>query len=669
LASGHHNSTSFCGRFAALIVGQVLFAIVVSAATPTPELQKLARTATFEVVIRKSENDKMSYERPLPLDLIPYAQRKDAYWPIGTAFSIAHATYVSAGHVMLMALGNSGGTPAIRDSAGQIYTVDRVLKFSMREDFMVFTVTPAPATSPLPTRNSAEVDEPVYAVGNALGEGVVIRDGLLTSMTPEEQDGEWKWLRFSAPTSPGNSGGPLLDANGRVLGVVLAKSPSENLNYALPIERVLSGSEQRAVIDVRAPFRLPILHETIVAPLKSDFPLPLPYGDFAATINARLLQYYREQKAAVLTSHADSVVPRGDSAKLLAAIPIDTCAIASQQDDSSWELTTDKYGNDTDLPDGGYVWTGAAFNTTMFLLRRPASAIDDNFYTDARVSMDMLLKGMKLPRIVATESVRITTLGPAQSDIGWQDRFARRWQIRIWSMDFINASVVAFELPVPDGYAGLLRVTPTAALDTTIEEMKLLADYYTTAYAGTFREWRGFLTHKDLRPAIFDRISLDTDMTTGVHYRSQRLVLHVPAQMMRLDDESVVQLRMAFSADHDRLVWDVGAVYIYRSRASKTFVGVIRQPKPGNRAGPELLDRWRHLSSRDGEFGGTRGHDSNWTTYWMRSSASAPSAAGGFDAAAGVLYELVSQQSDSRLPAMIDDMHDRLTDAVRIIEH
>ena len=35
--------------------------------------------------------------------------------------------------------------------------------------------------------------------------GVVIRDGLYTSDTPEQQDGRWDWMRFSAAASPGKA--------------------------------------------------------------------------------------------------------------------------------------------------------------------------------------------------------------------------------------------------------------------------------------------------------------------------------------------------------------------------------------------------------------------------------------------------------------------------------
>src|SRR5262249_51241338 len=154
----------------------------------------------------------------------------DHYWSIGSAFAIGPNTYVTAAHVLTLGISSQFGEPALRDSGGHVYAIKQILKFSAHEDFAVFTVAGPPDAPALATTDLRSVDEVVFAVGNALGEGVVIRDGLLTSETPEDQSGRWKWLRFSAAASPGNSGGPLIDESGKVIGVVRAKSPNENLN-------------------------------------------------------------------------------------------------------------------------------------------------------------------------------------------------------------------------------------------------------------------------------------------------------------------------------------------------------------------------------------------------------------------------------------------------------
>ncbi len=61
---------------------------------------ELVNAATYEVVVPKPVKESLTYEKPLPLDLLPYAQRKDNYYPIGTAFAIAPDRFVSAGHVL-----------------------------------------------------------------------------------------------------------------------------------------------------------------------------------------------------------------------------------------------------------------------------------------------------------------------------------------------------------------------------------------------------------------------------------------------------------------------------------------------------------------------------------------------------------------------------------------
>jgi serine protease Do len=239
------------------------------------ELQQSIRANTFEVVMKKPDKDTATYEKPLPLDLEPFHERNDAYRSIGTAFSLGHNTYVTAGHVLETGIDSQFGVPALRGSDGTVYAIDRIQRFSMREDYVVFSLVRDPAPAGFQLNREPKLDDPVLAVGNALGEGIVIRDGLYTSATEEAQDGQWKWIRFSAAASPGNSGGPLLDADGRVIGIVIGKSPNENLNYSFPIGRALDGEEHLAKFEQRILTSVPFMHGTISYSVKDTFKLPL----------------------------------------------------------------------------------------------------------------------------------------------------------------------------------------------------------------------------------------------------------------------------------------------------------------------------------------------------------------------------------------------------------
>ena len=112
-------------------------------------------------------------------------------------------------------------------------------------------VSPLQGVVPLESAKGVNIGDAVLTVGNALGSGIVVRSGSLTSFTPEEMEGRWKFIRFTAPASPGNSGGPLVDKTGRVAGVVVRRSDAENLNYAVPIEELDNMSASSAELWIR----------------------------------------------------------------------------------------------------------------------------------------------------------------------------------------------------------------------------------------------------------------------------------------------------------------------------------------------------------------------------------------------------------------------------------
>jgi len=66
----------------------------------------------------------------------------------------------------------------------------------------------------------------VFAVGNYLGLQSAITDGLFTGLRKNTATNN-NVIQFSAPANPGNSGGPLLDENGKVVGVVSWKIISQ----------------------------------------------------------------------------------------------------------------------------------------------------------------------------------------------------------------------------------------------------------------------------------------------------------------------------------------------------------------------------------------------------------------------------------------------------------
>jgi len=102
---------------------------------------------------------------------------------------------------------------------------------------LVLLVLPGQGLPALPLRSLGDVrvGEPVVAIGHPLGLHDSVSDGLVSGMRAD--DGGFTLIQTSAPISPGNSGGPLLDRQGRAIGVVSFKSAAtavEGLAFAVP---------------------------------------------------------------------------------------------------------------------------------------------------------------------------------------------------------------------------------------------------------------------------------------------------------------------------------------------------------------------------------------------------------------------------------------------------
>jgi hypothetical protein len=623
-------------------------------AATVAELWQQARQSTFEVVLPKIEPSHVTYEKPLPLELLPFQERNDKYWSIGTAFAIAPDVFVSNAHVLVSGMASPLGPPHLRDASGKTFPVDRVFRFSLHEDYIVFSARGARAEGALLTRGEAAVGVKVYAVGNAQGEGVVLRDGLLTSMTPEEQDGRWKWLRFSAAASPGNSGGPLLNEDGQVIGVVTARSPGENLNYALPIAQVLQGSDDRAVFDVRNSFGLPILRQQMVAEFKGGFNLPLAWDEFSRRLLDASNGQYETSKSALLARHAAELPPAGRSADLLAQLERDKAlALIKQQPDDSWGYTELANAEDTALDGGGTLRIGSFEGAFAFRLARKETVRDPRMHRDGKAFMDTLLKGIKLPRMIGTQAIRITSLGEPRMQSLHTDRFERIWQLRDWSLGYADMHLIALALPTPNGYVGLLQFASAAEHASTTSGMKLLADYLHLAYEGNTSQWQAFVADKELCPPALRAVRFATD--TGAALRLTGLDVRIPPTVLPLKPESTLAVYSGYWQQGQQLAAKPAGVTVtlVPDDDESSWLGVWAQSVPAAAASEALRKRWRQMSDRESPFDGRPRYNPEFTQFWTETTIG--------NAASGVLFEVtLSLRERGVQPRHLGERRDQL---------
>lgn len=123
-----------------------------------------------------------------------------------------------------------------------------------------------PVPEPLPFRDRpARLAESVTALGYPLS-GLLSPDIRVTTGTVNAlggvADGR-RALQISAPIQPGNSGGPLIDATGTVLGVIVATlaeeayAAAQNVNFAIPADVATAFLAENGIAHGSATARLP----------------------------------------------------------------------------------------------------------------------------------------------------------------------------------------------------------------------------------------------------------------------------------------------------------------------------------------------------------------------------------------------------------------------------
>lgn len=125
-----------------------------------------------------------------------------------------------------------------------------VIGVSRDTDVAVVRVPGLKGKDPLPIRekDDAELLDEVLALGSPLGLQNTVTRGEISGLDRHLQIDPFEYddvYQISAPISPGNSGGPLIDSNsGEVIGINSAKIGQETIGFSIPIANVLPMIKQ-----------------------------------------------------------------------------------------------------------------------------------------------------------------------------------------------------------------------------------------------------------------------------------------------------------------------------------------------------------------------------------------------------------------------------------------
>ncbi len=198
---------------------------------------------------------------------------------------------VAAGSVEVVFRSESGS------SAGTTRVPASVVGGDESTDIAVLKIDPsaAPALHPLTLGDSAAVlvGEPVVAIGNPLGLSFTLTSGIVsaTNRNLQAPDGSVipDGIQTDAAINSGNSGGPLIDMSGKVIGVntqiITQSGGSQGLGFAVPIATAVDVMDQLKTSGTVAHAYLGVSGQTLSADLAEALGVSASQGVLVMTVS------------------------------------------------------------------------------------------------------------------------------------------------------------------------------------------------------------------------------------------------------------------------------------------------------------------------------------------------------------------------------------------------
>lgn len=149
---------------------------------------------------------------------------------LGSAFCIGEGLFLTNNHVV-----QNGKKFYITSSDEKKYEVEGIVKFDYDKDIAILKTKDKTDITPMEigSKDMVSKGDEIVAIGNPIGLQNTISEGIVSGFrTSNGVD----FIQHTAPITFGSSGGPLINLQGKVIGINSAGYSTGNLNFAIAID-------------------------------------------------------------------------------------------------------------------------------------------------------------------------------------------------------------------------------------------------------------------------------------------------------------------------------------------------------------------------------------------------------------------------------------------------
>lgn len=195
----------------------------------------------------------------------------------GTGFCISDNGYIVTNYHVI----EKAEEVTVTDYSGKEYKA-RVVGSEPSNDFAVIKIDTATVSAKIGNSADLKVGDDIMVIGNALGElSYTYTDGIVSHLSRSvtlESGRTINMFQTNAAINNGNSGGPVYNMNGEVVGIASAKYASEKiegLGFCIPIDNVKTMMSDIVIYGyVKGKPSLGITVQTVTSTMSSRYSLP-----------------------------------------------------------------------------------------------------------------------------------------------------------------------------------------------------------------------------------------------------------------------------------------------------------------------------------------------------------------------------------------------------------
>ncbi|MCL2705086.1 MAG: serine protease [Spirochaetaceae bacterium] len=557
----------------------------------------LVESAVFEVVVKKPVTDSLTYDKELNWDLVPYAIRTDSYYSIGTAFAISKTELVTAFHVIDFEKKSLVFEKYyIRNSKGEVFEIDQILKASNEKDFVVFTVKNKTFVKYFEFERNFVIGSQVFSIGNALGEGVIVRNGLVLGTLPEEDSGRWNLLKTSADGNPGNSGGPLVTSAGKVVGVITGLK--DNILYSLPAEVLLETPLNKLYFRTKLSYVHILLANRVTKTSETIIPLPDTYSSVKKNLADWFDNDYIDTMTDLFDAAPEYLYGPNNSYFLNSSLNTVFPQVAYVDKNSDeWKLS-DLKADSFSLPDDGLLMKSTISDFTFLKINRPTTFDIVQLNSDPQFLMDLILKGLNLERTLSgAEKYRILSFGKPFSVSEYKDDLGRVWLTCSWIIEFEDKVIIMYILPLPNGPAAVMTIQSTADYKMYDWDLKAVCNLLQAAYKADFSEWNKFIEIKKWIPEFLSDFDFFWDEKENeISFQYPAFSISANADIFDWISVSSLFLCPSYYMEDSEIKYGIRKVIIQRDIRGRDFIVFYKNIKPAEKLGAKAAEAWDSIA-------------------------------------------------------------------------